>query len=127
MTPHDRSDDILVERFRGGDQACFNELFRRHKPRVYACCLAFVRNTGWAEDLTQEAFIRAYEHIEQYQGGAFRAWVCAELMKSFYGRMRTGAGPAEALRQAKRAMLRSPTPAYRHPYFWAPFVVVGLP
>jgi CHAT domain-containing protein/predicted negative regulator of RcsB-dependent stress response len=51
----------------------------------------------------------------------------AELMKSFYRRMRAGADPAEALRQAKREMRRSPTRAYRHPYFWAPFVVIGAP
>ena len=50
----------------------------------------------------------------------------AELMESFYHGMRGGAPPAAALRAAKLAMLASARPAYRHPYFWAPFVITGL-
>jgi CHAT domain-containing protein len=50
----------------------------------------------------------------------------AELMESFYRGMRGGAAPAAALRGAKLTMLRSARPAYRHPYFWAPFVITGL-
>ena len=50
----------------------------------------------------------------------------AELMANFYRSMRSGAAPAAALRSAKLTMLSSATPAYRHPYFWAPFVMTGL-
>jgi CHAT domain-containing protein len=50
----------------------------------------------------------------------------AELMESFYRGMRGGAAPAAALRDAKLNMLKSARPAYRHPYFWAPFVITGL-
>jgi CHAT domain-containing protein len=49
----------------------------------------------------------------------------AELMKGFYGRLQQGVGSARALRQAKRAMIRSDRPAHRFPYYWAPFVLVG--
>ncbi len=49
----------------------------------------------------------------------------ADFMGIFYRRMQAGMTPAIALRQAKLAMVRSDSPAYRHPYFWAPFVVVG--
>jgi CHAT domain-containing protein len=49
----------------------------------------------------------------------------AALMKSFYRHLRAGKGKAEALRQAKLNMIRSDIPAYRFPYFWAPFVLVG--
>ncbi|MEK7407515.1 MAG: CHAT domain-containing protein [Acidobacteriota bacterium] len=49
----------------------------------------------------------------------------AVFMAAFYGAMRRGAGPAAALRKAKLSFLRSDTPAYRHPYFWAPFVLTG--
>ncbi len=51
----------------------------------------------------------------------------AEFMKVFYGKMKAGLSPAAALREAKRAMRASDVPAYRHPYFWAPFVLVGAP
>ena len=49
----------------------------------------------------------------------------ARLMESFYRRMKAGDRPAEALRQAKLEMLRAEPTAWRHPYFWAPFVLVG--
>jgi CHAT domain-containing protein/TolA-binding protein len=47
------------------------------------------------------------------------------LMESFYRRMKAGERPAEALRQAKLEMLRAEPAAWRNPYFWAPFVLVG--
>jgi len=49
----------------------------------------------------------------------------ARLMETFYRRMQAGAPPAEALRQAKLEMLRAQPTAWRNPYFWAPFVLVG--
>jgi CHAT domain-containing protein len=49
----------------------------------------------------------------------------AEFMKGFYRHLRAGKPKAVALRQAKLDMLRSDKLAYRHPYFWAPFVLAG--
>jgi CHAT domain-containing protein len=49
-----------------------------------------------------------------------------DLMRGFYGAMRDGATPGQALREAKLKMLASGVPAYRHPYYWAGFVSVGL-
>lgn len=49
----------------------------------------------------------------------------AELMKLFYGQLlQRHAGRAEALRQAQLQLLQQPGP-YSHPYYWAPFVLVG--
>jgi CHAT domain-containing protein len=50
----------------------------------------------------------------------------AEFMKSFYQHMNGGAAPSLALRQAKLDMLHSGPVAYRYPYFWAPFTLVGI-
>lgn len=50
----------------------------------------------------------------------------AEFVQSFYDRVGAGDSLAEALAGAKRDMLRSTRRAYRHPYFWAPMIVVGL-
>jgi CHAT domain-containing protein len=49
-----------------------------------------------------------------------------QFMKAFYRRLTRGDTTTAALRRAKLAMLRSDIPAYHHPYFWAPFVLVGL-
>ena len=46
-----------------------------------------------------------------------------EFMKAFYQHLAKASSPAQALREARRAFFHSPIPAYRHPYFWAPFVV----
>jgi CHAT domain-containing protein/Tfp pilus assembly protein PilF len=48
------------------------------------------------------------------------------FMKAFYRRLTQGDTATAALQRAKLAMLRSDIPAYHHPYFWAPFVLVGL-
>jgi CHAT domain-containing protein len=49
----------------------------------------------------------------------------AEVMTAFYRRLSRGLSRAEALREAKRDLLRSDRPLYHHPYYWAPLVLVG--
>ena len=49
----------------------------------------------------------------------------AELMHAFYREL-ANEGPAEeALRRAKFSLMAASRPAYRHPYYWAPFILVG--
>jgi CHAT domain-containing protein/tetratricopeptide (TPR) repeat protein len=50
----------------------------------------------------------------------------SEFMKSFYREMQRGQTPAAALREAKVKMLHSEVAAYRDPYYWAGFVMVGV-
>jgi CHAT domain-containing protein/Tfp pilus assembly protein PilF len=49
----------------------------------------------------------------------------AELMGAFYRAIGSGSGPLEAMRSARDSLLRSDRPAWRLPYHWAPFVLVG--
>ena len=49
----------------------------------------------------------------------------ADLMQAFYSAMGRGRSPGEALRAAKAGMLTAGAPTYRHPYYWAPFVLAG--
>lgn len=51
--------------------------------------------------------------------------VTPDLMLGFYRGMRDGETPSMALRAVKLKMLRSTIPAYRHPHYWAGFVLVG--
>ena len=48
-----------------------------------------------------------------------------DFMKTFYQHLRSGASPTDALRAAKLEMLHSKTRCYKHPYFWAAFVLTG--
>ena len=50
----------LVARARGGDTRAFEVLYREHVDRVYGLCLRMVADPSQAEDLTQEAFTRAF-------------------------------------------------------------------
>ncbi len=49
----------------------------------------------------------------------------AAFMKDFYSGLVNGKGKKDALREAKLAMIRSEIRAYRHPYYWAPYIVIG--
>jgi CHAT domain-containing protein len=49
----------------------------------------------------------------------------ASLMKTYYENLKRGQPMSVALQHAKLSLLRGQNPAWRHPYFWAPFVLVG--
>ncbi len=49
----------------------------------------------------------------------------ASLMKAFYKNLQHGLSKDDALRQAKLGLIRGQQQAWRHPYYWAPFVLVG--
>jgi RNA polymerase sigma factor (sigma-70 family) len=52
------------------------ELYRKYAHGMYCVAMRFVRNSADAEDITQEAFIRAFQKIEQFEGNvAFGAWL----------------------------------------------------
>jgi len=66
----------LVERAQGGDRAAFEELVRRHADHLYAVVLRFVADRGAAEEVTQEAFLRAWRSIGRFEGRSrFFTWL----------------------------------------------------
>lgn len=56
------SDNLLLERMGHGDVASFETLFHRHYDRVYGLLFRLVGNRVEAEDLTQEVFLKLYQH-----------------------------------------------------------------
>ncbi len=69
-------DLLLVRRAQGGDRRAFEELYRLHVNRVYGLCLRMSGQRTLAEDLTQEAFIRAWEKLGTFRGdSAFFSWL----------------------------------------------------
>jgi RNA polymerase sigma-70 factor, ECF subfamily len=74
--PMPKDDEILVDRFRGGDPSAFEELVRRHQRAIFHLARRFVRDDDEAKDLTQRAFVRAYQGVHNLRGGgAFRTWL----------------------------------------------------
>ena len=70
------SDDAaLVERARRGDAAAFEGLVRRYARQAHAVALAIVKEPADADDVCQDAFIRALERLEECRNPArFGAW-----------------------------------------------------
>lgn len=66
----------LVSEARGGCGRAFERLYRAHVGRIYALCLRMAGNRSAAEDLTQEAFVRAWEKLGTFRGdSAFGTWL----------------------------------------------------
>jgi len=66
----------LIQRAQQGDQAAFEALYRAHVGRVYALCLRLTADPVRAEELTQDAFVRAWERLASFRGeSAFSSWL----------------------------------------------------
>ena len=66
----------LVRRAQQGDQVAFQALYREHVGRVHALCLRLTGDLGQAEELTQDAFVRAWERLASFRGeSAFSSWL----------------------------------------------------
>jgi RNA polymerase sigma-70 factor (ECF subfamily) len=63
------SDDArLIASARSGDGAAFGELVKRYQRRVYAAALHITGNHSDADDVAQEAFVKAYRHLGGFDG-----------------------------------------------------------
>ena len=68
--------DMLGEAQRG-DSAAFEAIYRRHVGRVFALCRRLSQDAGRAEELTQEAFLKAWKHLGSCPGEeALAGWLC---------------------------------------------------
>ena len=66
----------LVDRAKAGDRDAFEELVRRHADRLYAVVLRFVADGDEAQEVTQEAFLRAWRSIGRFEGRSrFFTWL----------------------------------------------------
>ena len=65
----------LVRRAQRGEIAAFNMLVIRHQNAAYSLALRFLRTREAAEDVTQEAFVRAWRAIDTFRGERFRSWL----------------------------------------------------
>jgi RNA polymerase sigma-70 factor (ECF subfamily) len=70
------SEDELVRRARRGDTLAFDKLVKRYQERIYATIYHMTANHDDANDLAQEAFIKAYHALKSFKGGSsFYTWV----------------------------------------------------
>ncbi|MFW2390540.1 MAG: RNA polymerase sigma factor [Polyangiales bacterium] len=66
----------LVARAKSGDSAAFDELVRKYRPRVYALALHLTGQASDADDITQDAFLKAYHKLPEFEGRSeFFTWI----------------------------------------------------
>jgi RNA polymerase sigma-70 factor, ECF subfamily len=66
----------LVAQSREGDQRAFAELVRRYEAKIFRLAQHVTQNREDAEDVLQETFLKAYEHLDQFQGNSkFYTWI----------------------------------------------------
>lgn len=70
------TDEEVVRRVLAGDVAAFELILRRYNQRLYRVARSIVGDDGEAEDVVQEAYLRAYEHLSQFAGrSSFATWL----------------------------------------------------
>ncbi len=70
------TDQELVERVKRGDKTAFDLLVLKYQQRIVNLVSRFVRNQSDAQDVTQEAFIKAYRALPNFRGeSAFYTWM----------------------------------------------------
>ena len=69
-------DPQLVDLAKAGDMQAFEELVSRHRDRVYVRAYSIMRNEALAVDLSQNAWVKAWQRLEQFHGEAsFPTWL----------------------------------------------------
>jgi RNA polymerase sigma-70 factor (ECF subfamily) len=73
----DRSDEELIAAYLAGEETAFSELTRRRLSEVYSFSLRLVGDTAAAEDISQEAFIKAWKSLQKYDArtSKFKTWM----------------------------------------------------
>jgi RNA polymerase sigma-70 factor, ECF subfamily len=70
------TDEVLVKAAQKGDMAAFEELVSRHRDKIYARAFSMLRNEEDAIDLSQEAWVKGWQRLVQFQGDAsFATWM----------------------------------------------------
>lgn len=74
---HSAADDVaLVRAAQKGDMGAFEELVARHRDKIYARAYSMVRNEEEAIDLSQEAWVKGWQRLVQFQGdSSFTTWM----------------------------------------------------
>ncbi len=72
----DISDFAAIDRALAGDQSAYEELYKKHRGRVFGSCLRLTRNQADAEDITQETFQKAFLKLGAFRkDAALQSWL----------------------------------------------------
>src|SRR5213594_2103714 len=70
------NEGAVVALARQGDAKAFSGLLKRYEGKIFRLALHITQNREDAEDVLQETFLKAYEHLDQFQGNSrFYTWI----------------------------------------------------
>ena len=83
------TDEEVVAKVRAGETALYEILMRRHNQRLYRAARAILKDEAEAEDVMQDAYVRAFQNLCQFEGRApFSAWLLRIAVNEALGRKR---------------------------------------
>lgn len=83
-------DEDVVKRVLAGETALYEILIRRYNQRLYRVARSILRDEADAEDVMQEAYVRAYQHLNQFAGEArFSTWLTKIAVYEALGRVKS--------------------------------------
>ena len=86
----ERTDELLMEAYRDGDQSAFPPLVYRYKTLLYGYLMRMVNNSEIAEDCFQETFLRVHRKAHTYRSGAkFKSWLYTIATRIAIDRLRS--------------------------------------
>jgi len=81
-------ESALIKQAQKGDIAAFNRLVLHYQEMVYNVAYRIMGQPQAAEDATQDAFISAYNSLNQFRGGSFKSWLMRIVTNSCYDELR---------------------------------------
>ena len=86
----DREETLWIDRARTGDEAAYRWLLSQYRARVIRLAAHVLRSHGDAEDVAQEAFVRAFQRLPSFHGkGRFSAWLFSITVRLCLDRRRS--------------------------------------
>jgi RNA polymerase sigma-70 factor (ECF subfamily) len=87
--PHARTEAELLAAIVAGETHLYHELIRPYERSVYMMALSYMKNSAEAEDVAQEAFIRAFRKLSTFRGDSkFSTWLIAITLNEARTRLR---------------------------------------
>ena len=86
--PYPYNEESLINMASKGSLDAFNALVLTYQNVAYHHAYALLLDPALAEDATQDSFLRAFQHITEFRGGSFRAWILKIVTNSAFDMLR---------------------------------------
>lgn len=104
----------LVARYRASkERGVFDQLYRQTRRRVFSVALHYLKDSGRAEDVCHDAFVRAYEGFDGFSGDHFEAWVSRIAANLALNRLRDRSNRERLLHHGAAGSEPEPAPERR--------------